>query len=74
MINALRKELSLENIEKMDLVGLQNEIGGIQEIIFDEYLDGLPENYDAGEYYLDCPEYNTLVAIETDLLGAMKKL
>jgi len=74
MINALRKELSLENIEKMNLAELQNEIGGIQEIIFDEYLDGLPENYDAGEYYLEFPEYNTLVAIETDLFGAIKKL
>ena len=40
------------------------------EIIFDEYLDDLPENYNAGEYYLNDSNYNTLNEIIVDIEAA----
>lgn len=67
MVNALRKELSKDAILLLSSKDLRDNIYGIKEIIFDEYLDGLPENYDAGEYHLNDPDYQTLNEILLDL-------
>lgn len=71
MINALRKELSKTAITKMTSGELQENIDGVNEIIFDQWLDGLPENYDAGEYYLEDIEYNLANEILTELYSQL---
>ena len=67
MINALRNELSLKKISHMTPKEVSDNIDGIKDIIFDQFLDGLPENYDQGGYYLNDQDYQTLSAILSDL-------
>ena len=73
MINALRKELSVAFIDGLIKSEIIDELKGITDIIFDEYLDGIPEGTVAGEYYRDNSNYQILTSIVVDLRLALDK-
>jgi hypothetical protein len=67
MINQLKKELGPEKLEIMKYTDLIENLRGVQEIIFDEFIDGLPQNLDAGEFYLNNLDYTSLIKIEKNI-------
>jgi hypothetical protein len=73
MINQLKKELAPEKLEIMKYADLLENLGGIQEIIFDEFTDGLPQNYDAGEFYLNNLDYTSLIKIEKNIQAKIEQ-
>jgi site-specific DNA-adenine methylase len=67
MMNALRKELSIEIISKMTISDIDENIIGIEQIISENYHDLLPEGSDASQYYQDDHGYQVITEVLRDL-------
>lgn len=74
MINALRKELSIDIISKMEISDVNENIIGIQEIISENYIDLLPEGSDYCQYCYSEPGYDLITEILRDLVDKKASL